>query len=112
MWEAKHRQAVSNALTVTVAGWRQKDGGALWKPGLMVRADLPAIIGDPGEFLVNRVDLLFDASSGLTATLFLVDPVCYSPTPGFPAAKKSVRATKAKRDVWASIRQQTGSKLK
>lgn len=112
MWEAKHRQAVANALTVTVAGWRQKDDGALWKPGLMVRADLPAIIGEPGEFLVNRVDLLFDASSGLIATLSLVDPVCYSPAPGFPAAKKSVRATKAKRDVWASIRQQTGSKLK
>ena len=112
MWEAKHRQAVANTLTVTVAGWRQKEGGALWKPGLIVRVDLPAIIGDAGEFLVNRVGMRFDSSSGLTTVLSLVDPACYSPAPGFPVAKKSVRATKVKRDVWASIRTQTGSKLK
>lgn len=112
MWEAKHRQAAANALTVTVAGWRQKDGGDLWKPGLMARVDLPAIIGDAGEYLVNRVDLRFDSGSGMTAVLSLVDPACYSPAPGFPAAKKSVRATKAKRDAWASIRAQTGSKMR
>lgn len=112
MWEAKHRQAVANTLTVNVSGWRQNEGGSLWSPGLIVRVDLPAIIGEPGEYLVNRVDMRFDVSSGSKTTLSLVDPSCYSPAPGFPVAKKSVRATKAKRDVWASIRAQTGSKLR
>lgn len=112
MWEAKHRQAVANTLTVNVSGWRQNDGGALWSPGLIVRVDLPVIIGTPSEYLVNRVDMRFDANSGQTTTLSLVDPSCYSPAPGFPVAKKNVRATKAKRDVWASIRAQTGSKLR
>lgn len=112
MWEAKHRQAMANSLTVNVSGWRQNDGGALWTPGLIVHADLPAIIGEPGEYLVNRVDMRFDVSNGQATTLSLVDPSCYSPAPGFPVAKKSVRATKAKRDVWASIRAQTGSTLR
>lgn len=112
MWEAKHRQAVANSLTVSVDGWRQNPGGPLWAPGLIVRVNLPAIIGEPGEYLINRVNMRFDSQSGLTTSLSLVDPNCYSPAPGFPVAKKSVRATKAKRDTWASIRAQTGSKLR
>lgn len=113
MWEAKHQQAVSNTMTVVVSGWRQKPNGNLWEPGLIVRADIPAIDGGAGgEYLVNKVDLRFDSSSGSSALLSLVDPNCYSPVPGFPVAKKKVKATKAKTDIWASIRKQTGSKLK
>ena len=112
MWEAKHRQAVANAVSVVVDGWRQKAGGPLWVPGLIVRADIPSIIGDAGEFLVNKVDYRFDLSGGASVGLSLIDPNCYSPAPGFPEAKKKVRATKAKKDVWASIRAQTGSMLK
>lgn len=112
MWEAKHQQAVANALTVTVSGWRQKAGGAIWEPGTVVHVDVPAVIGDAGEYLVNKVDLRFDVSSGSSAILSLVDPNCYSPAPGFPVSKKKVSATKAKKDTWASIRAQTGSKLR
>ena len=64
------------------------------------------------EIFGNKVDLRFDSSSGSSALLSLVDPNCYSPVPGFPVAKKKVKATKAKTDIWASIRKQTGSKLK
>ena len=109
MWEAKHQQAVANALQVSVNGWRQKEGGALWMPGLLVHVDLPAIIGDAGEFLVNKVDMSYDVSNGAVTTISLVDPEIYSPLPGFPSAKKKV---KAKNDVWANIRKQTGSTLR
>lgn len=114
MWEAKHQQAVANTVVVTVSGWRQKENGSLWKPGLIVRADLPAILGEgcAGEYLVNRVDYRFDVSSGAKAFLSLVDSNCYSPAPGFPVAKKNVQATKVKRNTWDSVRAQTGSKLR
>lgn len=110
MWEAKHRQAESNKLTVTVSGWRQKKGAALWAPGQTVNVDLPSMLGEVRQFLINRVTLSL-GGDGTTATLQLVDPFVYAPAPSFPSAKKSVKATKAKKDIWASVRKATGSKL-
>lgn len=110
MWEAKHRQAESNKLTVTVSGWRQKQGAALWAPGQTVNVDLPSMLGEVRQFLINRVTFSL-GSNGTTTTLQLVDPFVYAPAPSFPSAKKSVKATKAKKDIWASVRKATGSKL-
>lgn len=110
MWEAKHRQAEANKITVNVSGWRQKDGAALWAPGQTVNVNLPSMLGEVREFLINRVTFSL-GSSGSVTTLQLVDPYVYAPAPAFPAAKKKVKATKAKNDVWASVRKDTGSKL-
>jgi len=110
MWEAKHRQAEANKLTVTVSGWRQKSGAALWAPGQTVNVNLPSMLGEVRQFLINRVTFTLSAS-GTTSTLQLVDPFVYAPAPAFPAAKKSVKATKAKKDIWSSVRKATGSKL-
>ena len=60
MWEAKHRQAVANAVSVVVDGWRQNAGGPLWVPGLSVRADIPSIILSSLSY--KRVFVLLHAS--------------------------------------------------
>lgn len=108
MWEAKHRQAMSGTLGVMVSGWRQKDGGNLWRPGLIVTCDIPAILGETRQFLVNRVTFSF-GTSGSQTSLELVDTDVYAPMPSIAPKKKAV---KQKKDVWASVRKQTGSKLK
>ena len=111
MWEAKHRNAVANALSVVVPGWRQNAGGKLWTPGTLINCHIPCILGNDREYLINKVTFNF-SESGSVAVLGIIDPAAYSPAPPFPEAKKKVKATKAKTDVWASIRAQTGSKLK
>lgn len=112
MWEAKHRHAIANALSVTVSGWRQAENGEIWKPGLIVNCDIPCILGNASEYLVNKVTLGFAEGSGSSTVLELIDPNAYSPAPTFPEAKKKLKATKTKPDVWDPVRRQTGSKLK
>lgn len=111
MWEAKHRHAQANSMNVTVHGWRQKKDGPLWAPGEIVSLEMPSFIGDAQEFLINRVSYQL-GREGYIAILNLVDTELYSPAPTFPIAKKKVSGTKAKKDVWSSIRKQTGSKLR
>ena len=112
MWEAIHRHAVANRLSVTLHGWRQREGGEIWKPGTVVNCDIPCIVGDACELLVNKVTLGFSEGSGSTAVLELIDASAYSPLPTFPEAKKKVGATRLRRDIWADIRKQTGSRLR
>ena len=104
-WEANHRQAESNGLSIVVGSWRQKQGGSLWVPGLLVTADVPAF-GIDDQFLINRVTYTY-GQDGVRAVLQLVNPDLYVQAPAF--AKKS---KKMKKDIWASVRAQTGSKLR
>lgn len=108
LWEARHRQATGNALNVVVDGWRQKQDGKLWKPGLIVNCSIPAVIGEDRQFLVNRTTFNF-GSNGTTTTLELVDEDIYSPIPRIAPKGK---LTKPKKDTWESVRKQTGSKLR
>lgn len=103
-WEAHHRQAASNSLSVTVIGWRQKPDGPLWAPGILVTAEIPAF-GVNDQFLINRVNYTF-GSSGIQSTLQLVPPDLYEQAPAFAKKKKM------KKNIYASIAKQTGSKLR
>jgi len=108
LWEAKHRNATGNSFSVVVDGWRQTKGGSLWKPGIMVNCDIPMILGESRAYLVNRVVFGY-GSEGTQTTIELVDEDIYLPTPTIaPKAKLN----KKHNDTWASIRKQTGSKLK
>lgn len=110
MWEAKHRQASSGTMNVTVDGWRQKNGGGLWRPGLLVNVRIPAYFGDEiREMLINRVTYTL-SGEGSVCQMVLVDPDTYAPMPTVQA-KQRAKLPKAKNDIWASVRKQTGSKL-
>lgn len=104
MWEANHRQAKSNSLNVTVIGWRQKPDGPLWSPGILVSAKIPAF-GVDDQFLISRVTYTF-GSGGIQTQLQLVPPDMFEQAPSFAKKKKM------KPDIYASIRKQTGSKLR
>lgn len=108
LWEAKHRAAKGNSLSVVVDGWRQKKDGSLWKPGLVVNCDIPCILGETRSFLVNKVSFSY-GSNGTTTSLELVDEDIYLPLPKISPKGK---LNKQKTDTWASVRKQTGSKLK
>ena len=108
LWEAKHRAAKGNVLNVVVDGWKQKKGGSLWKPGLKVNCDIPCILGDSRSFLVNRVTFNY-GSNGTTTSLELVDEDIYLPIPKIAPKTKLKKQSK---DTWASVRKQTGSKLR
>lgn len=108
MWEAKHRQSTSGTLGVIVSGWRQIKGGKLWRPGLIVSCDIPSILGETRDFLINKVTFSF-GSNGSETSLELVDVDVYAPMPSFAPKKKAVKQNK---DIWESVRRQTGSKLK
>lgn len=111
MWEAKHRQAASGTMNVSVDGWMQKNGGGLWRPGLIVNVNFPGFFGtEVREFLINRVTYTL-GGDGTVTQMVLVDPETYAPMPTVQA-KKRAKVPKAKNDPWASVRKQTGSKLK
>lgn len=103
-WEAHHRQARANALNVTVNGWRQSPNGSLWTPGVLVNVNIPAI-GCDCQKLVNKVNYTY-GNNGVNATLELVSPELYEQAPAFAKRKKMTA------DTWASVRKQTGSKLR
>lgn len=112
MWEAKHRKAEANKINVTVDGCMQSNG-KLWEPGTIASVKIPYIIGDDiAEMLINRVTYEF-GQSGFVTHLSLVDVDTYAPMPTFVERKpvKKAKLPKAKKDIWASIRKQTGSKL-
>lgn len=103
-WERDHRRSVANSFGVKVHGWRQNDG-SLWRPGVVVTVNVPSIIGESREFLVNKVNYQYSSNSGTTCDIELVDVDSYRPEPKFKIGGKK------KVDVWASVRSQTGSKL-
>ncbi len=80
-WEAKTRAANSQVLSIPVRGWRQKPGGALWKPNLLTHVTAPRLGGEAGDLLISQVDLQLDDRGGETAQLRLVRPDAYDPEP-------------------------------
>lgn len=84
-WEAKVRVGRSLTATVTVQGWRQRPGGALWEPNLLVPVRSPWLKMD-GTMLIRSVTYSRTAQGGTTCTLSLVSPLTYSPEPVSDAA--------------------------
>lgn len=84
-WEAATRLGRSLEASITVQGWRQRPGGALWAPNVLVQVDAPAL-GLDGEFLISGVALAL-GPGGSTARLELALPDAYKPEPPTPKSR-------------------------
>lgn len=96
-WEAATRLGRSLEATVTVQGWRQKPGGKLWAPNLLVDVKAPAL-GLDGSFLISGVSLTL-GDGGTLARLDLALPDAYRAEPPTPGAKGSRKAA----GLWKEI---------
>lgn len=82
-WEANVRIGKSASIEVTVAGWRQRPGGALWKPNLLVSVDA-SWLRINGDMLVRQVTYGMDKQGGQICQLSLVSPQAFAPEPPAP----------------------------
>lgn len=82
-WEAIVHAAKGDSVSVTVQGWRQRDG-TLWSPNRLVPIRSPMLELD-GTMLISSVTHSLDQSSGSVTELSLVRPDAYAPEPAIPA---------------------------
>lgn len=78
-WEATVRAARSVTVTVTVQGWRQKNG-ALWPINALAPVKLPRH-GIDGPMLITQVAHSLDEGAGSLTELALERPDAYRPAP-------------------------------
>jgi prophage tail gpP-like protein len=98
VWEANTRIGKSAAASCTVQGWRQRPGGPLWLPNLLVQVRAPWMrMG--GQMLVREVTLA-RGNGGTTAQLEIVSPLTYSPEPVDP---KKVKKKKGGKNPWMEV---------
>lgn len=93
-WEANTRIGKSGQATITVQGWRQTPGGALWEPNMLVHVISPWL-GVEGELLIRQVTFN-KGNSGTTTQLELVSPQAYDPEP--PDGKQKKKKKKGSGD--------------
>jgi len=86
-WEANTRIGQSNEIEVEVVGWRQKPGGALWAPNLLVPVKSSWLRIDGGDMLIRDVQFGRDLSGGSVTRLSLVPPQAFAPEP--PTAERT-----------------------
>lgn len=79
-WEARNRAAKSATAMVTVQGWRQTPGGALWPVNVITHVSAPRMIGVDGDMLISQVDFTV-GEEGTTTQLRLVRPDAFEPEP-------------------------------
>jgi len=79
-WEARIRAAKSATAMVTVQGWRQTPGGALWPINAITHLSAPRLIGVDGDMLISQVDFTV-GDGGKTTQLHLVRPDAFTPEP-------------------------------
>lgn len=99
-WEANTRIGKSAAASIVVQGWRQRPGGALWEPNMLVQVRLPWLRMD-GEMMIRQVTYE-RGSAGTTAKLDIVSPQAFAPEP--PDSAKSSRGSTrnaGKKNIWA-----------
>lgn len=76
-WEASVRAARSRHATITVQGWRETEGGALWSPGRLVHV-ADDWLGLDRELLVVAVEQAI-SEAGTTARLLLSPEQAFEP---------------------------------
>lgn len=86
-WERDTRKAKSSSVTITVQGWREQKGGALWLPNKLVPVKDP-VLGIDATLLIESVELSRSSSGSLT-TLTLVPPQAYAQDPTVKEEKVS-----------------------
>lgn len=96
-WEANSRIGKSATASVTVQGWRQKPGGPLWEPGMLVQVKSSWLRMD-GEMIIRQAT--FERGEGGTTTkLDIVSPQTFSPEP--PDSKDGKKGKAGGRNIWA-----------
>lgn len=99
-WEANSRIGKSAAASITVQGWRQSAGGALWEPGMLVYVRSSWLRMD-GWMLIRQITYE-RGEGGTTAKLEIVSPQAFDPEPPDGAkATKSKVGKKGQRNIWA-----------
>lgn len=94
-WEAAVRAARGSSVSLTVQGWRQRRGGALWRPGLLVDVVAPSL-GIEGRLLVAQVTFTLSGGTGTTTALELARPDAYQPAPLLSSAGDPIAAFQAR----------------
>lgn len=103
-WEANSRIGKSAAASITVQGWRQRPGGPIWEPNMLVRVRSPWLRMD-GDMIIRQAT--FErGDQGTTTKLDLVSPQAFAPEPpdssqaAMTTAKNSSTRSAGKRDLW------------
>lgn len=79
-WEARIRAAKAATATITVLGWRQTPGGALWPLNALTHVRAPKLLGIDGTMLISQVDFTI-GDGGKIAQLHIVRPDAFTPEP-------------------------------
>lgn len=79
-WEATFRAARSSAVSVTVNGWNQIEGGDVWRLGFEVPTRIPSV-GVDQTLRVAAIEFSLDAQRSETTRLGLVHRDAYLPQP-------------------------------
>lgn len=79
-WEAAVRAGQSVDLRVTVQGWRQAPGAALWPINARASVRLPSL-GIDGDMLITELRHRLDNTSGTITEIRLAAPGAYMPRP-------------------------------
>lgn len=99
-WECNTSIGKATSASITVQGWRQKPGGRLWLPNMLVAVRSPWLRMD-GLMLIRQVVYSRDVTGGTTAQLEIVSPQAYEPEP--PKEKKAKAGKKQKGDQWGEL---------
>ncbi len=83
-WEKARRYGRSQAVTLTVATWRDS-AGTLWSPNTLAQVDLPALKLAGLTWLITEVTFL-RGSNGTRATITLMPPEAFTPEPSLLTA--------------------------
>lgn len=106
-WECNTAIGKATACTITVQGWRQAPGAALWTPNLLVQVDAPFLRMN-GLMLIRQVTYTRDLNGGTTAELEIASPQAFEPEPPEPKVKK--KGEKASKDQWGALAAEVGGK--
>ena len=78
------RAARSAPVKLKVQGWRQSEGGKIWKPGQLVSVQSRFLrLDEPKDMVINAVSLT-KSDGGTIAELELMRPSAYKPKPEQP----------------------------
>lgn len=92
-WEATVRSARGDSVSVTVHGWRQKEGAPLWPVNALTKVRSP-LLGVDGDMLISTVEFSIDDTGGEVTHLTLRPPKAFTPEP---------RITKATARQWQAV---------
>lgn len=87
VWECNTNIGKATSCAITVQGWRQTPGGALWLPNTLVSIQSP-FLRMSGLMLIRQVTFNRDLSGGTTAELEIASPQAFEPEPPQAAKKK------------------------